>query len=93
MVFCFVLFFLFFFNIPFSSLLFSLCFGYTVSVRLTVSVDYTLRSLQFPTNGALQRGLECCQQDLVWTLKSAGLKGGERTDETTDVQMEGVKTR
>ena len=51
----------FFFNIPFSSLLFSLCFGYIVSIRLTVSVDYTLRSLQFPTNSALQRGLECCQ--------------------------------
>ncbi|KAI4583265.1 hypothetical protein MJG53_008478 [Ovis ammon polii x Ovis aries] len=57
--------------------------------RLTVSVDYTLRSLHFPTNGAFQRGLECCQQDLVSTLKSAGLKGGERTDETRAVQMEG----
>ncbi|KAI4540575.1 hypothetical protein MG293_009616 [Ovis ammon polii] len=57
--------------------------------RLTVSVDYTVRSLHFPTNGAFQRGLECCQQDLVSTLKSAGLKGGERTDETRDVQMEG----
>ena len=28
-----------------------------------------------------------------WTLKFAGLKGGERTDETRDVQMEGVRTR
>ena len=68
-------------------------FFFLIPFRLTVSVDYALRSLHFPTNGAFQRGLECCQQDLVWTLKSAGLKGGERTDETRNVQMEGVKTR
>ena len=64
----------FFFNTPFSSLLFPLCFGYTVSVRLTVAVDYMLRSLHFPTNGAFQRGLECCQQDLVGPSSLQGWK-------------------